>query len=164
MPRFSLFCALAICLCQIGSVDAQSAWLDWDLQTDVRLELTSVANGDDEEKDIWPADLNKDGWMDIIVVRKEPFSAATEPPKSDLLLMNVEGILVDMTSTLAPEFISNPSFARDIFVVDVDGDGWDDVVVVNTFDQQPMLYMNKGEDNDGTWLGLEDDSASAGVA
>ena len=160
MPRFSLFCALAICLCQIGSIDAQSAWLDWDLQTDVRLELTSVANGDDEEKDIWPADLNKDGWMDIIVVRKEPFSAATEPPKSDLLLMNVEGILVDMTSTLAPEFISNPSFARDIFVVDVDGDGWDDVVVVNTFDQQPMLYMNKGEDNDGTWLGLEDDSAA----
>ena len=112
MPRFSLFCALAICLCQIGSVDAQSAWLDWDLQTDVRLELTSVANGDDEEKDIWPADLNKDGWMDIIVVRKEPFSAATEPPKSDLLLMNVEGILVDMTSTLAPEFISNPSFRK----------------------------------------------------
>ena len=47
----------------------------------------------DEEKDIWPADLNKDGWTDVIVVRKEPFSAATEL-KSDLLLMNQEGTLV----------------------------------------------------------------------
>ena len=92
------------------------------------------------------------------MVRKEPFSAATEPPKSDLLLINQEGVLVDMTAELAPEFISNPSFARDIYVVDVDGDAWDDVVIVNTFNQQPMLYMNLGEDADGNWLGLADDS------
>ncbi|MDP7434874.1 MAG: FG-GAP-like repeat-containing protein, partial [Flavobacteriales bacterium] len=100
----------------------------------------------------------KDGWTDIIVVRKEPFSAASEPPKADLLLINQEGVLVDMTADLAPEFISNPSFARDIYVVDVDGDAWDDVVIVNTFNQQPMLYMNLGEDADGNWLGLTDDS------
>ena len=148
------------CFFWVGTTHAQEAWLEWDLQTDVRLELSSVANADDEEKDIWPADLNQDGWTDVIVVRKEPFSAATEPPKADLLLMNVEGVLVDMTATLAPEFISNPSFARDIYVVDVDGDSWEDVVIVNTFNQQPMLYMNKGEDAEGNWLGLEDDSQS----
>ena len=158
MPRFSLLCATAVCFFCVQISSAQDVWLEWDIQTDVRLELSSVANADDEEKDIWPADLNKDGWMDVIVVRKEPFSAATEPAKADLLLMNVDGILVDMTATLAPEFISNPSFARDIFVVDVDGDGWDDVVIVNTFNQQPMLYMNQGEDAEGNWLGLEDDS------
>ena len=145
MPRFSLLSAVTACFFWIGTTDAQEAWLEWDIQTDVRLELTSVANADDEEKDIWPADLNQDGWMDVIVVRKEPFSAATEPPKADLLLMNVEGVLVDMTATLAPEFISNPSFARDIYVVDVDGDDWEDVVIVNTFNQQPMLYMNKAK-------------------
>jgi len=138
----------------------QAQWLEWDIQTDERLVLSSVANSDDEEKDIWPADLNKDGWTDVIVVRKEPFSAATEPPKSDLLLMNQEGVLVDMTNELAPEFITNPSFARDIYIVDVDEDSWDDVVVVNTFNQQPMLYMNLGEDADGNWLGLADESAS----
>ena len=138
----------------------RAQWLEWDIQTEDRLVLSSVANSDDEEKDIWPADLNKDGWTDVIVVRKEPFSAATEPPKSDLLLMNQEGILVDMTNDLAPEFITNPSFARDIYVVDVDGDSWDDVVIVNTFNQQPMLYMNLGEDVDGNWLGLADDSES----
>ena len=138
----------------------QAQWLEWDIQTDERLVLSSVANSDDEEKDIWPADLNKDGWTDVIVVRKEPFSAATEPPKSDLLLMNQEGVLVDMTNELAPEFITNPSLARDIYVVDVDEYSWDDVVVVNTFNQQPMLYMNLGEDADGNWLGLADESAS----
>ena len=103
----------------------QAQWLEWDIQTDERLVLSSVANSDDEEKDIWPADLNKDGWTDVIVVRKEPFSTATEPPKSDLLLMNQEGVLVDMTNELAPEFITNPSFARDIYVVDVDEDSWE---------------------------------------
>ena len=42
--------------------------------------------------------------------------------------------------------------------MDVDGDAWDDVVIVNTFNQQPMLYMNLGEDAEGNWLGLADDS------
>ena len=156
MPRLPLFLGFLLLSGTPFHSDAQ--WLEWDIQTDERLVLTSVANADDEEKDIWPADLNKDGWTDIIVVRKEPFSAASEPPKSDLLLMNQEGVLVDMTADLAPEFISNPSFARDIYVVDVDGDAWDDVVIVNTFNQQPMLYMNLGEDADGNWLGLTDDS------
>ena len=156
MPRLPLF--LGFLLLSGTPFRSGAQWLEWDIQTDERLVLTSVANADDEEKDIWPADLNKDGWTDIIVVRKEPFSAASEPPKADLLLINQEGVLVDMTADLAPEFISNPSFARDIYVVDVDGDAWDDVVIVNTFNQQPMLYMNLGEDADGNWLGLTDDS------
>jgi len=160
MLRFSTPLALSFgtLLAFLSASSSWSQWLDWDLQTDSRLQLTSVATADDEEKDLWPADLNKDGWMDVIVVRKEPFSAATEPPKSDLLLMNQEGVLVDMTAELAPEFISNPSFARDVYAVDVDGDTWDDVVVVNTFNQQPMLYMNLGEDANGNWLGLADES------
>tara|TARA_B110000003_G_scaffold15101_2_gene14819 strand:- start:4056 stop:7538 length:3483 start_codon:yes stop_codon:yes gene_type:complete len=134
-------------------------WLDWEMASEERLVLSTVANNDDEEKDIWTADLNKDGWMDVIVVRKEPFSAPTEPPKSDLLLINQNGVLVDATATYAPEFLTNPSFARDIYVTDVDGDGWDDLVVANTFNQQPMLYMNQGESTEGEWLGLLDESA-----
>ncbi|MDG1674818.1 MAG: FG-GAP-like repeat-containing protein, partial [Flavobacteriales bacterium] len=160
MMRFSLhpapFFGALIFVSSVFSANAQ--WLDWDIQTDSRLQLTSVATSDDEEKDIWPVDLNKDGWTDVIVVRKEPFSAATEPAKTDLLLINQEGMLVDMTAELAPEFISNPSFARDVYTVDVDGDTWDDVVIVNTFNQQPMLYMNLGEDGNGNWLGLADES------
>ena len=158
MLHLRAFSVALVTLALILPLSGQAQWLDWDIQTDSRLQLTSVATSDDEEKDIWPADLNKDGWTDVIVVRKEPFSAPTEPAKSDLLLINQEGVLVDLTAELAPEFISNPSFARDVYTVDVDGDTWDDVVIVNTFNQQPMLYMNLGEDASGNWLGLADES------
>eukprot|EP00903_Cladosiphon_okamuranus_P000249 g249.t1 len=107
-----------------------------------------------------PADLNNDGLTDLIVVRKEPFSAETEPPKSDLLLMNVGGALVDQTALYAPGFISNPSFARDVYIGDFDDDGWQDVVIANTFEQAPIYYRNRGNDGEGNWLGLVDESAT----
>lgn len=109
---------------------------------------------------MWPADLNGDGWMDLVVTRKEPFSAATEPPKPDLLLINEDGILVDRTTEYAPDFLTSPSHARDVIAADIDGDGWQDVIIANTFNQQPQLYMNLGLDSDGNWLGLEDQSAA----
>ena len=96
----------------------------------------------------------------MIVVRKEPFSNSTEPAKSDLLLMNINGVLTDQTSLFTSEFISNPTFARDVFIGDFDGDGWQDVVVVNTFNQQPLYYENLGNDGIRNWLGLIDDSAN----
>lgn len=139
---------------------ANAQWLDFSDETADRLTLVSVANSDDEEKDIAEADLNNDGWTDVIVVRKEPFSNPSEPAKSDLLLMNNNGILEDQTALYAPEFISNVTFARDLFIGDFDGDGWQDVIVANTFSQQPIYYQNLGEDGSGNWLGLQDDSAN----
>ena len=93
----------------ILTIHAQAQWLDWEDITQVNLTLTSVANSDDEEKDMEPADLNNDGYDDVIVARKVPFSNPSEPPKSDLLLMNVGGQLVDQTAIYAPGFISNPT-------------------------------------------------------
>ncbi len=147
-----------LCVCSTSLLYGQ--WLDWQDVTDSHLTLSSVANTDDEEKDMASADLNNDGFPDIIVVRKEPFSNATEPPKSDLLLMNVDGKLVDQTSSYAPEFISNPSYARDVFIGDFDSDGWLDVIIANTFEQQPMYFKNRGLDANNNWLGLVDESAS----
>lgn len=157
MRHLTLILALAICS-RTQSLRAQ--WLDWNLETATRLELSSVAFTDDEEKDMWPADLNGDGWMDLVVVRKEPFSAATEPPKPDLLLINEGGVLVDRTAEFAPDFLTSPSHARDVIAADVNGDGWQDLVVANTFDQQPQLLINLGNDEDGQWQGLSDESAS----
>ncbi len=134
--------------------------LDWRVETAERLELTSVAAGDDEEKDISTADLNMDGRPDVIVVRKEPFSIPEEGPKSDLLLINENGRLVDHTLEYAPGFISNPTYARDLYIGDFDGDGWPDVIVANTFGQQPLFYRNRGNDAEGNWLGLLDESAA----
>lgn len=142
------------------AAETNAQWLDFTDETDTRLVLTSVANNDDEEKDISAADLNNDGWTDVIVVRKEPFSNPNEPPKSDLLLINEGGVLTDRTAEYAPEFLSNPTFARDLFIADFDGDGWQDVVIANTFDQQPMFFHNLGNDANGDWLGLADESAT----
>ncbi len=135
-------------------------WLDFSDATPSRLTVTSVANSDDEEKDIAVADLDNDGFDDVIVVRKEPFLITSEGAKSDLLLMNEDGVLTDQTGVFAPEFLSAESFARDVFIEDFDGDGWKDVVIANTFDQQPKYYANQGDDGNGNWLGLADESAT----
>jgi hypothetical protein len=149
---------LAVLSLQPAALRAQ--WLDWADETSTRLTLTSVATSDPEEKDMWAADLNNDGKEDLIVVRKQPFSTSTQPGKSNLLLMNVGGILTDQTSLYAPEFISSVNFARDVFVGDFDGDNWKDVVIANTFSQQPTFYRNRGTDIMGNWLGLINESAT----
>ncbi len=149
---------IALSLLLTFSIQAQ--WLDWENITSDNLTLTSVANSDDEEKDMEPADLNNDGYDDLIVVRKVPFSNPTEPKKSDLLLMNVGGELIDQTTTYAPGFINNPTHARDLFIGDFDDDGWKDVIIANTFDQEPLYYRNQGNDANGNWLGLVDETAT----
>ncbi|MGB3545386.1 MAG: choice-of-anchor D domain-containing protein [Saprospiraceae bacterium] len=65
---------------------------------------------------------------------------------------------MDRTLEYAPGFISNPTFARDLYIGDFDGDGWPDVIVANTFGQQPLFYRNRGNDTAGDWLGLADES------
>jgi hypothetical protein len=112
--------------------------LDWQDETDTRLILSSVANSDGQEKDISVGDLDNDGWDDVIVVRKQPFSIQTAAAETDLLLMNIYGVLTDKTAQFAPEFLTNFSFARDVVIDDFYGDGWLDVVVANTFGQQPI--------------------------
>ncbi len=143
----------------VQTLSAQS-WLTWQVETAERLTLSSVANSDPEEKDISVGDLNNDGFDDMIVVRKQPFSISTEGSKTDLLLINEGGVLVDRTAQFAPGFISTPTFARDVVISDFDGNGWLDVVIANTFDQQPLYYHNLGNDGNGNWLGLQNQSAS----
>jgi len=149
---------LLILVILLTSMAMNAQWLDWQEDTGNRLILSSVANTDGQEKDISVADLNNDGWEDVIVVRKEPFSIQTAAAESDLLLMNLNGVLTDQTALYAPEFLTNLSFARDVVIDDFDQDGWLDVVVANTFGQQPIYYSNLGEDSMGNWLGLSDET------
>ncbi|HKK40097.1 MAG TPA: FG-GAP-like repeat-containing protein, partial [Cryomorphaceae bacterium] len=151
---------LFFAVCFILSPASAQEWLTFDVETDNRLVLSSVATTDTEEKDFAVGDLNNDGLSDVICVRKEPFSNATEPAKTALLLVNQNGILTDQTAALAPGFISTPTFGRHVIAHDMDDDGWLDVIIANTFSQQPMYYANLGEDINGDWLGLEDQSAS----
>ncbi len=135
---------------------AAGSWLDFNDDSG-SISLSSVSNDDGDEKDIAVGDLDKDGYDDIIVVRKEGFMGTGA--RADLLLMNEAGTLVDRTADYAPGFAAEPTIARDAIITDLDGDGWDDVLIANTFGDQPSFYRNLGSSN-GTWLGLADESAA----
>jgi len=92
----------------------------------------------------------------VVVVRKRRFSNAGA--RTDLLLMNRNGVLTDETGAFAPQFLTNPTDARDVTIVDVNMDTWPDIFVINTFGEQPVLYVNQGEDGGGNWLGFADES------
>ncbi|MBL0921596.1 MAG: VCBS repeat-containing protein [Phycisphaerales bacterium] len=137
---------------------AQAQWVTFENVTATHLVLQSVSLTDGEEKDIAVADFNRDGRDDVIIVRKRPFSVAG--PRTDVLLMQENGMLVERTSQYAPQLLSNPSDARDVIVRDFDGDGWPDIVIANTFFQQPMYYRNRGNDGNGQWLGFVSEGAT----
>ena len=138
------------------ALPAEAQWLTFTEETGTRLVLDGVALDDGEEKDISVADFDHDGWDDVVVVRKRPFS--NPGPRQDVLLMNLNGVLTDMTATYAPEFISDLTDSRDVYVDDFTGDGWEDVVIASTYHDQPKFYRNLGEDGGGNWLGLADES------
>ena len=136
---------------------ARGSWIDFTDDSNFAVTLTTVPASDTEEKDVAVGDLDRDGWDDIIVVRKEPFMGTGARP--DLLLMNENGTFVDKTETYAPGFAIEPTIARDVIIADLDGDGWDDVLIATTFEDPPKFYRNLGADASG-WLGLADESAT----
>ncbi len=104
---------------------------------------------DPEEKDIAIGDIDRNGHLDIIAVRKEPFS---DPGgRSNLLLLNNGSQFTDNTS-LIPGF-AEATDDRDAVLVDVNNDGWLDIVTVTTFDEMPRVYINQRESS-GTWQGF----------
>lgn len=131
-------------------------WISFTDETATRLVAdASVGSEDQEEKDLVAGDLDQDGDLDVIAVRKNPFS--TPGGHRNVLFMNESGVMTDRTTTLAPDMM-DPTDDRDVAMVDVDGDGWLDVVTVTTFGQQPRVYMNLGELG-GVWQGLDFNAA-----
>ena len=130
---------------------------------------TSISNSNNEVDFAW-ADLDQDGWTDLVIVRKKPFTNATG--RTNLLLMNESGVLVDRTSAYASasDVAGDQGFQettndRDVVIVDVDNDGWLDVVTAPTLSDgqpkhigHPRVYMNLG-DQGGMWQGLEHQDA-----
>jgi hypothetical protein len=111
----------------------------------------SVGVSDTREKDLAAGDVDQDGDEDLVVVRKTPF---TNPGGfRNVLFMNEGGVMTDRTATLAPDFL-DPTDDRDVELIDVDGDGWLDIVTAGTFGEQPRVLMNLGE-IDGVWQGFD---------
>ena len=156
MHRILLLSAILTAVTQ----SATAQWVTFQDDTATRLSLSSVGINDGQEKDIAIADFNHDFWTDVVVVRKQPFSAPGA--RQDVLLMNETGVLVDRTAELAPGFLADLTDARDVLCTDLNMDGWDDIVVATTFGDAPKFYRNLGVDGQGTWLGFVDESSRIG--
>lgn len=135
---------------------SSAQWTSFVDETSTRLSLSSVSLNDDREKDIATADLDQNGLVDVVIVRKVPFS--TPGAAADVLLLNNGGVLEDQTATFAPDFLNQPTDARDVFILDFDEDGWEDVVIANTFEQPHKFYRNLAVDAQNNWLGLVEES------
>ena len=147
---------LALIAFQASEAFAQnSAWVDFADESSSRLNFNI---NDDQEKDMIVGDVDNDGDEDIVIVRKLPFSV--DGPRPNLLLMNENGTLVDRTTDFIPTFISDPDNARDVLLFDANNNGWQDMIIANTFGSLPRLYINRGADANGDWLGYEDQGSN----
>lgn len=146
------------------------SWLGFDRDDSRIIAGNNVGLGDGQERNYAAGDLDRDGWTDLVVVRKQPLDVVG--PRRNVLLMNEAGVLVDRTDVYASAsdvpgdsgFLTRTN-DRDVVLVDVDQDGWLDVVTATTLSpnepkevSHPRVYMNLGEDTSG-WLGLRYEAA-----
>ena len=135
----------------------------------------ALGAADTAEKDYAWGDVDHDGDIDLVVVRKQPWTTTGRRP--NVLFMNegiaeghaVDGVLVDRTGQYASAsnivgdlgFLT-PTNDRDVVLVDVNGDTWLDIVTSTTLSgltapksiSHPRIYINQGLDAGGNWLGF----------
>ena len=167
-PRLFVFASI-VCFATPAAAQFDNSWVSFAVDN-ARLVVPGGApaayiTGDVEEKDMAWGDLNRDGWIDLVIVRKQPNSTTGAYP--NYLLMNEGGTLVDRSAQYASAsdvpgdlgFLT-PTNDRDVVFVDVNNDGWLDVVTATTRSfglpkhiSHPRVYMNLGSVG-GVWLGL----------
>jgi len=131
-----------------------------------------IAPDPSTEVDYAWGDLDQDGWIDVVVVRKQILTSVGK--RENVLLMNELGVLVNRTAEYATasdvpgdQGFATPTNDRDVVIHDLDGDGWLDVTTATTISDgdpkhigHPRIYMNLGADEvTGEWLGLEHQDA-----
>lgn len=163
MTRSTLAAAAACAL--VPTLPAQ--WATFQDQTATRLvATTALGANDNQEKDYAWADFDQDGDIDLVVVRKSPFTTGGHFP--NVLFMNENGVLTDRTSTLGnastvagSQGMLDSTNDRDVVCVDVNGDGWVDLVTATTltfgnpqYIRVPRVYINQGNNLSGVWQGF----------
>ncbi len=162
--------------CSLAALFGASASAQWQTsfvnQTSTRLVASAaLVVNDNIEKDFEYADFDKDGDIDLICMRKFPGSIQGGFP--DLLLMNEGGVLVDRTTeygtaadVAGSQGMRDPVNDRDVKAVDVNNDTWVDLVTATTMSDsvstmlgQPRVYLNRGDDASGNWLGFRFEDA-----
>ncbi len=160
-------------MCGLSARPALSGGNDWPEFVDQTAALLfanpSVGVNDDQEKDYAWGDVDQDGDIDLVCVRKQPFT--TPGRRVNILLINEGGVLVDRTADFATASdvpgdngFHTPTNDRDVVLVDLDGDGWLDMVTATTLTDNepkhlshPRVYMNLRDDppGSGNWRGFE---------
>jgi len=146
---------------------AAAQWVVYENQTADRLIAPAeVIVNDNLEKVFTWDDYDQDGDVDIVMVRKFPGSITGG--YGNFIFMNENGVLVDRTDEYGTcsdspgyEGFPDPTNDRRIHTMDVDLDGWMDLVTCTTMSDgfdweigQPRVYRNLGNDAAGNWQGF----------
>jgi hypothetical protein len=171
LDRIARTLGLAACLAPLAGAQNDITWATF-AQDNGRVSGSSTLSvGDLQEKDYDWGDLDHDGDDDLVCVRKQPFTSSGR--FINVLFMNEGGVLTIRTSqyAAASDVPGDDGFLtatndRDVALVDVDMDGWLDVVTATTLSagqpkhiSHPRVYMNLGDDGAGNWLGLMHEDA-----
>ena len=142
---------LAALFAMSGSIHGQVSTVRT-LVTGTHLNFNTIPVTDTNETDFAAGDVDADGDIDVVVGRKQPFTV--DGPRHNLLLLNDgTGIFNEATATHT-NWQANLNNTRDVEVVDVDGDGWLDVIFYNSEVEPTEIYLNLGNDAQGTWMGF----------
>ena len=149
-----------------GLALAQS-WVTLSNQTATRLVASpTVIGANNQEKDFAWGDVDQDGDVDLLCMLK--FPGSIQGGYRNILLMNESGVLVDRTVEYGTASdisgysgLMDPTNDRDVEVVDVNNDGWLDLVTATTMSDhvnsvlgQPRVYINLGNNASGQWRGF----------
>ena len=141
-------------------------WVTFSTQTSSRLVASpELIGADNLEKDFAWGDFDRDGDTDLVCMRK--FPGSIQGGFRDILFMNEGGVLVDRTLEFGSasdisgyQGMLDPCNDRDVEAVDVDLDGWLDLITATTMSDhvngilgQPRVYMNLRNDAQGSWRG-----------
>ena len=157
---------------QLAAAQFNETWVEFKQDAGRLVAPPGLGVSDPDEKDYAWGDLDQDGFVDLVVARKQGWSTPGKRP--NLLLMNEGGVLTDRTAQYASasdvpgdQGFLTPTNDRDVALADVDGDGWLDVLTATTYAQSgdskavshPRVYRNLGQDAQSNWLGLRYEAA-----
>ena len=155
-----------------ASIAGAQTWVNYVNETATRVVASStLLVNDNLEKDFAWGDFDHDGDTDIVCMRK--FPGSIQGGFRDILFMNENGVLVDRTleygqasDNASSQGMMDPCNDRDVKAVDVDNDGWLDLVTATTMSDtvstllgQPRVYRNLGNNASGQWQGFRFEDA-----